>query len=146
MRSRLKDSMSLDKELSAGTLVSHYRIVSKIGAGGMGEVYLAEDTRLDRRVAIKMLPQEMSGDTDRLERFEQEAKATSALNHPNILTVYDFGEHDGAPFLVAELLEGEELRPLIDRGPVSPRQAIACAEHIVAGLSAAHEKSIVHRD
>src|SRR4051812_23948686 len=107
--------MILGKELTAGSVISHYRIVSKIGAGGMGEVYLAEDTRLDRRVAIKVLPEEMSGDEDRLRRFEQEAKAASTLNHPNILTVYDFGEHDGSPFIVTEFLEGEELRDRLDR-------------------------------
>jgi serine/threonine protein kinase len=84
-------------ELAANTEISHYRIVSMIGAGGMGAVYRAEDSRLDREVAIKVLPAEMSGDADRLQRFEREAKATSALNHPNILTVYDIGEHDGSP-------------------------------------------------
>ena len=146
MRSRLKDPMSLDKELAAGTLVSHYRIVSKIGAGGMGEVYLAEDTRLDRRVAIKMLPPEMSGDEDRLRRFEQEAKATSALNHPNILTVYDFGDHEGSPFIVSEFLEGEELRDRLDRQPIPIRRVTNYAEQIVSGLSSAHERGVVHRD
>ena len=90
--------------------VSHYRVVSKIGAGGMGEVYRGRDERLDRDVAIKMLPSEVAKNEDRLRRFEQEAKATSALNHPNILTVYDIGEHDGAPFIVSELLDGEEMR------------------------------------
>ena len=100
----------MNNELSAGTAISHYRIVSKIGAGGMGEVYRARDTRLEREVAIKLLPAEVSTDADRLQRFEQEARATSALNHPNILTVYDIGTHEGSPYIVAELLEGEELR------------------------------------
>src|SRR5260221_624089 len=93
----------MNNELSAGTAISHYRIVSKIGAGGMGEVYRARDTRLDREVAIKLLPAEVSTEADRLQRFEQEARATSALNHPSILTVYDIGTHDGSPYILAEL-------------------------------------------
>ena len=133
-------------DLAANTEISHYRIVSKIGAGGMGAVYRAEDSRLDREVAIKVLPAEMSGDADRLQRFEREAKATSALNHPNILTVYDIGEHDGSPFIVAELLEGEELRQRLDDGPIQLRKVTEYALQIVSGLSAAHEKGIVHRD
>ena len=133
-------------ELREGNTVSHYRILSKIGSGGMGEVYRASDSRLDRDVAIKVLPSELSNDTDRLRRFEQEAKATSALNHPNILTVFDIGEHDGAPFIVAELLDGEELRARLDEGPIPLRKTIDYAQQIVSGLSAAHEKGIVHRD
>jgi serine/threonine protein kinase len=97
-------------ELLPYTTLSHYRILSKLGAGGMGEVYRARDARLDRDVAIKLLPADFAKDGDRLSRFEQEARATSALNHPNILTVYDIGTHEGAPFIVTELLEGEELR------------------------------------
>ena len=136
----------MNKELTANSNVSHYRIVSKIGAGGMGEVYRAHDSRLDREVAIKVLPAELSSDEDRMRRFEQEAKATSALNHPNILTVYDIGEHDGSPFIVAELLEGEELRERLDEGPIPLRKVTEYAQQIVSGLSAAHEKGIVHRD
>src|SRR5438045_2286410 len=112
----------------------------------MGEVYLADDMRLDRKVAIKVLPADFSKDKDRLKRFEQEAKATSALNHPNILTVYDIGEHDGSPFIVAELLEGEELRQRLDDGAIPLRKVTEYAQQIVSGLSAAHEKGIVHRD
>lgn len=112
----------------------------------MGEVYRARDNRLDREVAIKLLPNEVSNDTERLKRFEQEARATSALNHPNILTVYDIGTHDGAPYIVAELLEGEELRDRLDAGQIPLRKAINYAQHIASGLSAAHEKGIVHRD
>ncbi len=136
----------MNKELEANSNLSHYRIVSKIGAGGMGEVYKAHDSRLDREVAIKMLPSEMLSDEDRLRRFEQEAKATSALNHPNILTVYDIGEHNGSPFIVAELLEGEELRERLDGGAIPLRKVTDYAQQIVSGLSAAHEKGIVHRD
>jgi len=132
--------------LEPNTLVSHYKILSSIGMGGMGEVYLAEDARLDRKVAVKLLPAELSDDEDRLQRFEQEAKATSALNHPNILTVYDIGEHEGAPFIVAELLEGEELRDRLDECTIPVRKVIDYAQQIVSGLTAAHEKGIVHRD
>src|SRR5580765_964372 len=96
--------------LSPNSKLAHYTIISKIGAGGMGEVYRARDARLDREVAIKLLPTDVASDADRLQRFEQEARATSALNHPNILTVYDIGTHDGLPYIVTELLDGEELR------------------------------------
>src|SRR5947207_14189081 len=134
------------KGLEIEGIFGNYRIVSKIGEGGMGEVYLAEDTRLDRRVAIKVLPADFASDEDRLKRFKQEAKATSALNHPNILTVHDIGEHDGKPYIVSELLEGEELRGRLDDGPIPLRKVTDYAQQIVSGLSAAHEKGIVHRD
>src|SRR5678810_181223 len=136
----------MDRELTANSTLSHYRIVSKIGAGGMGEVYRAHDARLDREVAVKVLPLDFAADRNRLQRFEQDAKATSALNHPNILTVYDIGEYDGSPFIVSELLEGEELRERLDDGPIAIRKAIEYAQQIVSGLAAAHEKGIVHRD
>jgi serine/threonine protein kinase len=100
----------LTQTISPNSKVAHYTIVSKIGAGGMGEVYRARDDRLAREVAIKLLPPDVATNADRLQRFEQEARATSALNHPNILTVYDIGTHNGAPYLVAELLTGEELQ------------------------------------
>ena len=132
--------------LSPNSTLAHYTIISKIGAGGMGEVYRARDTRLDREVAIKLLPPEVSTDSDRLQRFEQEARATSALNHPNILTVYDIGTHDGSPYIVAELLEGEELRDRLDAGMIPLRKVTDYAQQIVNGLSAAHEKGIIHRD
>ena len=112
--------------------ISHYRITSRIGAGGMGEVYRAYDSRLERDVAIKMLPPDLSSNEDRLQRFEQEAKATSALNHPNILTVYDIGEHEGSPFIVAELLDGEELRDRLDEGAIPLRKTIDYAQQIVS--------------
>lgn len=132
--------------LTENSSMSHYRIVSRIGAGGMGEVYRAHDGRLDREVAIKVLPPDFASNEDRLRRFEQEAKATSALNHPNILTVYDIGEHEGSPFIVAELLDGEELRERLDEGPIPLRKTIDYAQQIVSGLAAAHEKGIAHRD
>ena len=136
----------MNQELIPNLKLTHYRIVSKIGAGGMGEVYRALDTRLDREVAIKVLPADFANDPDRLKRFEQEARATSALNHPNILTVYDIGTHEGAPFIVAELLDGEELRAQLEEGAIAPKKVIEYARQIADGLAAAHEKGIVHRD
>src|SRR5687768_5924713 len=136
----------MTESLSPNSIFSHYRIVSKIGSGGMGEVYRARDERLDRNVAIKTLPANFADHQDRLDRFKQEAKATSALNHPNILTVYDIGDHDGTPFIVSELLEGEELRDRLDEGPIPIRKTIDYAQQIVGGLSAAHERGITHRD
>ena len=112
----------------------------------MGEVYRATDTRLNREVAIKILPASFAHDQDRLRRFEQEALATSALNHPNILTIYDIGTHEGAPYIVAELLDGEELREHMDHGAIPSRKAIEYAIQIASGLAAAHAKAIVHRD
>src|SRR5580765_4505066 len=132
--------------ISPNTTLAHYTIVSKIGAGGMGEVYRARDTRLDREVAIKLLPPEVANDSDRLQRFEQEARATSALNHPNILTVYDIGTHEGSPYIVAELLSGEELRNQLNDGVLSERKAIDYAQQIAQGLGAAHDRGITHRD
>jgi serine/threonine-protein kinase len=136
----------MNQELSANTNLSHYSIVAKLGAGGMGEVYRARDMRLDREVAIKVLPASFAQDADRLRRFEQEARATSALNHPNILTIYDIGTHEGAPFIVAELLEGEELRAQMKDRALPVRKVVEYARQITAGLAAAHEKGIVHRD
>jgi len=132
--------------ISPNTTIAQYTIVSKIGEGGMGEVWRAHDNKLGRDVAIKFLPASLSEDTDRLRRFEQEAQATSALNHPNILTVHDIGEYEGAPFIVAELLEGQELRERLNEGPIPLRKVTEYAQQIVSGLSAAHERGIVHRD
>ena len=132
--------------LSPGTKLGPYEIVAPLGAGGMGEVYRARDERLKRDVAIKVLPASFSSDAERLRRFEQEARAASALNHPNILTVHDFGTQDGAPYVVSELLEGETLRAVLAGGRLSPRRAIDHAIQTAHGLAAAHEKGIVHRD
>ncbi|MDQ3258220.1 MAG: serine/threonine protein kinase, partial [Acidobacteriota bacterium] len=126
--------------------ISHYRIISQLGAGGMGEVWRAHDTRLDREVAIKLLPASFAFDPDRLRRFEQEARATPALNHPNILTVHDIGTHEGTPYIVTELLDGEELRAQLDQGALPQRKAIDYAQQIASGLAAAHARGIVHRD
>jgi serine/threonine protein kinase/Tol biopolymer transport system component len=132
--------------LSAGTRLGRYEIRSKLGEGGMGEVYRSRDQKLNRNVAIKVLPDQFSQDPERLQRFEQEAQAAGALNHPNILGVFDVGTHDGLTYLVTELLEGEELRERLNRGPMPQRTAINFAQQIAAGLAAAHEKGIVHRD
>ncbi len=132
--------------LAAGTRLGPYEILAPLGAGGMGEVYRAKDPRLGREVAIKVLPASFSQDSDRLRRFEQEAKAAGVLNHPNITAVYDIGQHDGAPYVVQELLEGETLRSVLAGGRLSPRKAIDYALQTSHGLAAAHEKGIVHRD
>ena len=132
--------------IGAGTKLGPYEVVAAIGAGGMGEVYRATDTRLGRDVAVKVLPAALTKDTDRLWRFEQEAKTVAALNHPNILGIHDIGTYEGSPFLVSELLEGETLREKIDAGPIATRRAIEYALGIAQGLAAAHDKGIVHRD
>jgi eukaryotic-like serine/threonine-protein kinase len=132
--------------LESGTKLGRYEIRSKLGAGGMGEVYRARDTQLGRDVAVKVLPANLSADTARLQRFEQEASAASALNHPNILVVHDIGAHDSSPYVVSELLEGETLRTRIAGTPLGQRRAIDYALQIAHGLAAAHEKGIVHRD
>jgi Tol biopolymer transport system component len=132
--------------LSVGARLGPYEILSPLGAGGMGEVYRAKDPRLGRDVAIKVLPASLSQDADRLRRFEQEARAAGALNHPNITAVYDIGSADGSPFIVTELLEGETLRGRLGVGALPPRKAIDYAVQIAKGLAAAHEKGIVHRD
>src|SRR5262245_20156689 len=132
--------------LSAGTKLGRYEIRSKIGEGGMGEVYLARDTQLGRDVAVKVLPSTYSDDRERLHRFEQEACAASALNHPNILSIYDVGTHNGSPYVVSELLQGQTLRQRISGTALSQRKAIDYALETARGLAAAHEKGIVHRD
>src|SRR5579862_8778535 len=132
--------------LTSDTKLGPYEIVSTLGAGGMGEVYRARDPRLKREVAIKVLPQALSLDPDRLRRFEQEALATAALNHPNILAVFDIGTNEGSPYVVSELLEGETLRERLRGGSLSVRKALDYALQIAHGLAAAHEKGIVHRD
>jgi len=129
-----------------GKRLGPYEIEARLGAGGMGEVYRARDTRLGRDVAIKVLPPELAEDPGRLHRFEQEAKATAALAHPNVLALYDVGTHHGKPYLVEELLEGETLRARLRAGPLTPRKATEIAIAIAHGLAAAHAKGIVHRD
>jgi Tol biopolymer transport system component len=132
--------------LASGTKLGPYEIVSQAGAGGMGEVYRARDTRLGRDVAIKVLPEALANDANRLRRFEQEARTIAALNHPNILGIHDIGSNGGAPFLVSEFLEGQTLREKLVSGPLPVRRAIEYSLGIAEGLAAAHEKGIVHRD
>src|ERR1700678_2314361 len=132
--------------LPSGTKLGPYEVVSMLGAGGMGEVYRARDSRLKREVAIKVLPQALSQDADRLRRFEQEALATAALNHPNILAVFDIGTYEGAPYVVSELLEGETLRERLRGGAIPVGKTLDYALQIAHGLAAAHEKGIIHRD
>src|SRR6187431_1268708 len=139
---RLTHRMSL----APGTHLGRYEIVSPLGAGGMGEVYRARDSRLDRDVAIKILPESVARDPERLARFEREAKAVAALSHPNILALHDAGTEDGTTFAVMELLEGETVRERLAHGPIPLRRAIDTAIQIARGLAAAHAKGLVHRD
>jgi eukaryotic-like serine/threonine-protein kinase len=129
-----------------GQQIGSYQILSLLGAGGMGAVYRARDTRLRREVAIKVLPSAFAGDPDRLRRFEQEARAAGQLNHPNILAIYDVGTHQGSPYIVCERLEGETLRDRLKGAPLPQRKAVEVAVQVTRGLAAAHEKGIVHRD
>ena len=145
-RSDFLRSSGLCIALVPGTKLGDYEIVKLLGSGGMGEVYRARDTRLARDVAIKVLPAFYSSDPDRLRRFEQEARAAAALNHSNILAVFQMGTYDGAPYLVSELLEGSTLREHLVRGPMPFRKAIDIGAQVARGLAAAHEKGIVHRD
>lgn len=133
-------------KLEIGSSLGHYRIVSKIGSGGMGEVYLAEDTRLRRKIALKVLPDGIAKDEDRLRRFEQEAFAASALNHPNILTIYEFGTTNETHFIAAEFVEGETLRERLAREAVDLIESLDIAVQIASALSAAHVGGIIHRD
>jgi serine/threonine protein kinase/Tol biopolymer transport system component len=132
--------------LEPGTKLGRYEIRSKLGAGGMGEVYRARDEKLNRDVAIKVLPASLTEDADRLHRFELEAQATGALNHPNILAIYDVGTNANAPYVVSELLEGETMRDRLDHGPLSSRKSIEYGTQIARGLAAAHARGVVHRD
>src|SRR5450631_1632138 len=132
--------------LTPGARLDGYEILGPLGSGGMGEVYRARDSVLKRDVAIKVLPSFVSQDPDRLRRFQQEAQAAAALNHPNILAVFQFGTFEGSPYLVSELLEGDTLRQLLQRGPLAVRKAIDIGIQVAHGLAAAHDKGIVHRD
>jgi len=128
--------------LTSGTKLGPYEVVAPAGAGGMGEVYRARDTRLNRDVAVKILPAAFSRDPERMRRFQQEAQAVAALNHPSILAIHDFGEHDGSPYIVVEFLEGETLRQRLGAGALPVRKASEYAEQIARGIAAAHEKGL----
>jgi len=132
--------------LPVNTIISHYRILSRIGAGGMGDVYLAEDANLGRRVALKILPEQLNEDEDRLRRFEQEARAASALNHPNIITIHEVGRDAGMRFIATEFIEGETVRQILKRDGMNLRQAVDIAIQVARALGAAHRAGIVHRD
>ena len=140
-------AMAVDQSHSwVGRQVSHYRVLSRLGGGGMGEVYRARDNRLGRDVAIKALPLAFAADSARMRRFEEEARTVGQLNHPNIVAVYDIGVHDGAPFIVTEMLDGEDLRQQLNRGALPQRRAVDYAQQIARGLAATHARGIVHRD
>src|SRR3977135_1065631 len=132
--------------LPAGTKLGPYDISASLGAGAMGEVYRAKDTRLGREVAIKVLPGALAQNTDRLQRFEQEARVLGTLNNPNLLAIFDVGSEDGLQYLVSELLEGKSLRERLNDGALPQRKVVGYCPKIASGLAAAHEKGIVHRD
>src|SRR6476659_6879497 len=129
-----------------GTQLGPYEIVAALGAGGMGEVYRARDTRLGREVAVKILPESLAKDSDRLARFEQEARILGQLSHPNLLAIFDVGAHNGVHYLVSELLEGKPLRILLTSHSLGVRRASEYGLQIAKGLAAAHERGIIHRD
>src|SRR3989442_12038449 len=133
-------------ELGPGVTLSHYHIVAKIGAGGMGEVYLAQDTKLDRKVALKILPSDVAANRDRMARFIREAKSAAALSHPNIAQIFEIGEHDGTHFIAMEFVEGKTLREKIHRERTELSKLLRYLQHVAEGLAKAHAASIVHRD
>ena len=134
------------KKLETGKCFGHYEIIEQIGAGGMGEVYLAEDTRLERKTAIKILPGNVAQDEERMQRFVREAKSASALNHPNIITIYEIGETDNTHFIATEYIEGDTLRERLKGAPINLKSALEIAIQVASALDAAHRTGIVHRD
>ncbi len=133
--------------LAEGSIINQYKIISSIGKGGMGEVFLAQDTKLDRQVAVKFLNEEFSQDTDKLNRFIQEAKAASALNHPNILTIYEIGESEGKNYITTEFIKGKTLRELLSgKEPFQLNSILKVGVQVSEALAAAHQAGIIHRD
>src|SRR5262250_1712071 len=135
-----------EPSLTANATISHYRILSRIGAGGMGEVYLAQDTKLGRNVALKILPAGVAANRERMRRFVQEAKAAAALNHPNIAHIYEIGEANGVNFIAMEFIDGQTLSKLIQDGGTDLTKLLRYLQHSAEGLSKAHAAGIVHRD
>jgi serine/threonine protein kinase len=136
----------MSEQLPLNSQISHYRIVSKLGAGGMGEVYLAEDTKLDRKLALKILSAELASNSDRMERFVREAKSAAALNHPNIAHIYEIGECEGTHFIAMEFVDGLTLRERIHQEDADLGKLLRCLQHAAEGLAKAHAVGIVHRD
>ena len=132
--------------LTSGQRLAHYEVISQLGSGGMGEVYLAHDTRLDRQIALKLLPAQFAADPERVSRFEREARAASALNHPNIITIHEVGQDDGKHFIATEYIAGETLRQRLNRTDLSEHEAVAIASQIAGALAAAHQAGLIHRD
>ncbi|HEX5835952.1 MAG TPA: serine/threonine-protein kinase, partial [Pyrinomonadaceae bacterium] len=132
--------------LAAGTKLGRYEIRSQLGTGGMGEVYLAQDTVLDRNVALKILPPHLAEDADRMSRFVREAKSASALNHPNIITIHEIGELDGLHFIATEYIAGETLKTRLERDWLDLKSTLDIALQVISALDAAHRAGIVHRD
>src|SRR5215471_8400073 len=132
--------------IAPGTKLGRYEIRSNIGEGGMGQVYLAQDTKLDRKVALKILRDDVAADRDRMTRFVQEARAASALNHPNIITIYETGETDSGHFIATEFIDGETLRERLRKAPLKVNEALKIAAQVAHALISAHEARIVHRD
>jgi serine/threonine protein kinase len=135
-----------EANLNVGQTIGHYKISKRIGTGGMGDVYLATDMKAGREAALKLLPMRFTGDAERLKRFEQEAHAVVALNHPNIVTVYEIGEDHSIQYIASELIEGETLRQRLMRGPIQLTEAVDVAIQVASALAAAHGTGIVHRD
>src|SRR5947209_1571257 len=132
--------------LSSGTRLGPYEVLAPLGAGGMGEVYLAHDARLKRKIALKLLPAQFTQDADRVRRFEQEARAASALNHPNIITIYEIGEIDGIHFMATEFIDGQTLRQQVAGARLKLPAALEVATQVASALAAAHAAGIIHRD
>ncbi len=133
-------------DFKSGQTVAHYKILSLLGEGGMGKVYLVQDTKLDRKVGLKILPVELAANEERMQRFTLEAKTAAALNHPNIAQIFEIGEHNGTRYIAMEYIEGDTLRELLSRRQLEIKRTVEFAAQVAAGLSAAHKDGMIHRD